>query len=134
VAEGGFAVGVEGGCQAGGETLGAVVGGQVERGCRDWFLQERVLGFGEVPLVLLESASLLVVRSGVLLVEQGSLGGETAKGGSDRVELDLLDLEVVAVLVDHVVGPEEAQGQVLFCERSVTNDMHDVGGKSYTWT
>lgn len=49
VAESGFTVGVKGGCQAGGEAFGAVVGWQVERGCRDWFLQKRVLGFCEVP-------------------------------------------------------------------------------------
>jgi hypothetical protein len=54
MAKGGFAIGVEGGSQAGSEALCAVVGGEVERRPRDWFLQERVLRLGEVSWLALE--------------------------------------------------------------------------------
>ncbi len=60
VAEGGFAVGVEGGGKAGGEAVRASVGGKLEGGPRDGLLEERVLGFGEVPWVL--SGRLLAAR------------------------------------------------------------------------
>ena len=52
VAEGGCAVGVEGSSQAGGEAVRASVGGEIKGGSRDGLLEERVLGFGEVPWVL----------------------------------------------------------------------------------
>lgn len=48
-----------------------------------------------------------------VLVQGRGLGGETAEGGGDGVELDLLDLETVIVVVDHVVGSEQAEGEVL---------------------
>jgi hypothetical protein len=63
VAKGGFAVGVEGGCQTGGKALCAVVGGKVEGGWRDMVLQEGILGFGEISGDLL--AALMAVRGRV---------------------------------------------------------------------
>ncbi len=78
VAEGGFAVGVESGGQAGGQAVRASVGGKIEGGPRDGFLEERVLGFGEVPWVL--SGRLRVIRiQGAILMKQGSLRRQTAK-------------------------------------------------------
>jgi hypothetical protein len=46
-------------------------------------------------------------------VKQGGLCRKTAKRRGNGVEFDLLDLEVVAVLVNHVVGPEETKGKIL---------------------
>lgn len=52
-------------------------------------------------------------RLGIVLVEQGSLTRETAKRGGNSVEFDLLDLEVVRILMDHIVRSEEAKRKVL---------------------
>ena len=92
VAESGRAVGVEGGAETGGETGDGVIGGEVKvcgggGGRRG---EERVLVLGEV------------------FVQEGGLGGQAAEGGGDGVEFDLLDLQGGLVLVDHVVGAEEA--------------------------
>lgn len=61
------------------------------------------------------------------LMQQRRLCRETAKGRSNGVELDLLDLEIVAILVDHVVGSEQTECKVL--SDNGQHNSHGPGGK-----
>lgn len=56
-------------------------------------------------------------RCGGLRVELGDFGGEATEGGCNGVEFHLLDCRrrrgVGGLLVDHVVGAEDSEGEVL---------------------
>lgn len=50
---------------------------------------------------------------GSILVKQGSLRRKPSERGGNGVELDLFNLEIVAILMDHVVRPEKTERKVL---------------------
>jgi hypothetical protein len=80
----------------------------------------------------------MLVASGAvaILVEQGRLRRETSERRGDGVELDLFDLEAAAILMNHVIGPEEPERKVLRRRRlsARIQPLGQAGDGSRTWT